>query len=91
MCHNKGEKESLGHDVRIISLFNKFNKFDELFPPGIVSLRIDADGVQSCDRNLIHHMANSVFRLKPYLQPGANIQISSFTTYAGGGGGTKES
>ena len=89
--HDKGDRNGLGRLIRVLALFNKLFKYDVNFHDGIISLRLDADGVDSTDDSIIEHLALSFDKIVPYLDEGKTVQLSSFTTDAGGGGGTKES
>ena len=74
-------------------MLNKFGRFDPHFNDGVVSIKIDADGVACKDDDLISHIENTFRGIEPYLKhldSAKIIEISSFTTDAGGGGGTKE-
>ena len=50
-----------------------------------------ASGVESNDKSIVHHLGHTFSQLSPYLNQGVQPQISSLSTDAGGGGGTKES
>ena len=90
--HDKGERKKLGRLIRLLAFLNKGFKLDPNFHDGIISLRVDSNGVKSEDVSIVvQHLYNSFERSKPYIDEGKSIKISSFTTDAGGGGGTKES
>ena len=90
ICHDKGERAGLGRLIRIFSVYNRDCRLDPNFPSGIISLILDADGVQSNDKDISVHLGNSLLQCRPYMNAGSKINISFFTTDAGGGGGTKE-
>ena len=88
--HGKGERKGIG---RLLLLFAFNNKDKWLYVnwwAGIISLLLNADGVRSSDYDIGKHIVEQLQQLKPYLIPGVQPKISSFTTDAGGGGGTKE-
>jgi len=87
--YNKGVRKGLGRLIRLLAFLNKNRLLDLLFHNRIISLRADSDGVKSDDKSIVHHLALSLKRCEPYLNPNITCQISSFTTDHGGGGGTK--
>ena len=64
-------------------MLNNLGWFDPHFNDGIVSIKIDADGVACKDDDLISHIENMFRGIEPYLNHLGSekiIEISSFTT-----------
>ena len=57
--HDKGDRNGLGRLIRVLGFFNKLFRFDVNFHDGIISLRVDSDGVDSTDDSIIEHLALS--------------------------------
>ena len=52
MVHDKGQRAGLGRLPRLLA-FNNWNQcYDTMFPHGIISLRVDADGVECSDKDI---------------------------------------
>ena len=83
LVHDKGDRNKLGRLIRVLSMLNKFGRFDPYFNDGVVSIKIDADGVACKDDDLISHIENTFRGIEPYLKhldSAKIIEISSFTT-----------
>ena len=90
MTHDKGERNGLVWLIRLCAFYNRKTCLEPLFHDGIISLRVDADGVKADDKSISQHLYNTFKRCLAYKDEDKIIQISSFTTDHGGGGGTKE-
>lgn len=90
ICHDKGNRAGLGRLIMILAFYNVDFRYDINWHDGIISLTLNCDGVKSKDANIADHINKKLQRLRPYMLPDKKIQLSSATTDAGGGGGTKE-
>ena len=68
LVHDKGDRNKLGRLIRVLSMLNKFGRFDPHFNDGVVSIKIDADGVACKDDDLISHIENTFRGIEPYLK-----------------------
>lgn len=89
-CHDKGNRAGLGRLILILAFFNYRFQYDKNWRDAIISVTLNCDGVKSKDANIADHINKKLQRLRPYMHSDAKIQLSSATTDAGGGGGTKE-
>ena len=88
--HDKGKKNGLGRFIRVFSFFNKFGEVDpnlanwSQFDEGVLSIKIDADAVNSKDDDLIYFFKNTSLSIMPYLKilNVERIKIVSFTSDA---------
>ena len=51
---------------------------------------MSSDGVMFKDKDISTHLGKSIDQIQQYTNDDAKVNVSSFTTDAGGGGGTKE-
>ena len=93
LSHDKGERARLGRLVEVMSPFNNHNRrLDSTWHDGIISIRIDADGVNLNDDDIATKIIKTKKDVSIYLEDGVNIKIAPLMTdHAGGGGETMES
>lgn len=90
LAHDKGEKSGLGRLAQEIGCQNVGKNIDPLYDEGIISLRLNANGVVANDESIAEHIENSFVNVDPYLEDQEVVEISTYTTDSGGGGGTVE-
>ena len=89
--HDKGERAGLGRLLEVIDSNNRNYKLDPSWHKGTISVRIDADGVNSNDNDITSKIIKTKEDIAAYLGNGHNIKLTSLLTDHGGGGGTMES
>ena len=90
LAHDKGEKIGLGRLAQEIGCQNVGKNIDPLYDEGILSLRLNANGVVANDESIAEHIENSFVNVDPYLEDQEVVEISTYTTDSGGNGGTVE-
>ena len=91
LSHDKGERAGLGRLVEVMSFNNRNHRLDPTWHDGIISIRIDADGVNSNDDDIATKIIKTKEDISTYLDDGVQIKIASLMTDHRGGGGTIES
>ena len=91
LSHDKGERAGLGRLVEVMAFNNRKLKLDPSWHDGIISIRIDADGVNSNDKDIATKIIKTKQDIITYLEDGTRIRLASILTDHGGGGGTMES
>ena len=74
-----------------MSFNNRNCRLDPTWHDGIISIRIDADGVNSNDDDIATKIIKTKKDISTYLDDGFQIKTASLMTDHGGGGGTMES
>ena len=92
LSHEKGEISGLGRLVEVMSFNNRNYKLDPSWHNGIISVRNDADGVNSNDDDIATKIIKKIhIYISAYLGNEHTIKLASLLTDHGGGGGTMES
>ena len=88
LSHDKVEIGWLGIPVEVVSFNNRHYKLYPSWHDGIISVRIDADGVNSNDNDIRTKIIKIEEDISDYLGNRHNIKIALLLTYHGGVGGT---
>ena len=92
LSYDKGEQAGLGQLVEVMAFNNRKRKLEPSWHDGIISIRIDTDGVNSNDKDIATKIIKTKQDIITYLEDGTRIRLASILTdHHGGGGGTMKS
>ena len=91
LIHDKVERSGLGILVGVMDFSNQNFQFNPIWYDGIISLKIDADGVNSNDNDIVTNIIETKEYIAANLLNGHSIKMTSFLNNHVGGGGTMES
>ena len=91
LIHDKGERAGLGRLLEVIDSNNHNYKLDPSWHKGTISVRIDADGVNSNDNDIVTNIIKTKEYIAADLLNGHSIKITSLLNNHVGGGGTMKS